>query len=155
MSPVTPTIAVVSLISLLSACNAADSNWKQPDLTPDASTGRWYDQSQAAEGRHLFSETCAACHGDNASGTSDWKTPDAQGNYPPPPLDGSAHAWHHSIDVLAGTIEEGGAKYGGQMPGFKHQYNQEQILALIAGFQSYWPEGTYRQWLEREKNARQ
>lgn len=154
MSLLKHTLPFSSLVLLLAACNSVDTNWKQPNLKPRSDTGRWYSEEQARTGRELFNQTCAACHNKDAAGTSDWKTPNANGDYPPPPLNGTAHAWHHSIDVLAMTIEEGGAKFGGQMPGFKSQYTEEQILALIAGFQQFWSDGIYQSWLEREKFSR-
>ena len=82
---------------------------------------RWYSDDQVTEGEQLFRLNCASCHGQNAEATPNWKQTDANGNYPPPPLNGSAHAWHHDLDLLRRTIREGGAKLGGQMPGFESQ----------------------------------
>ena len=73
-------------------------------------TERWFNQAVVDYGAGLFAQNCAVCHGANAEGTSDWKKTDANGNYPPPPLDGSAHAWHHSIPQLVRSIKEGGIK---------------------------------------------
>ena len=61
-----------------------------------------------ARGQALFQQHCAACHGDKAQGTvANWQQRDASGKLPPPPLNGTAHAWHHSINGLARTIREG------------------------------------------------
>lgn len=112
---------------------------------------RWYSAEQVSEGRVLFAQYCAACHGANAEATPDWKTPTADGNYPPPPLNGSAHAWHHPIAVLDQVIRDGGAPVGGVMPAWGSILNGEQRLALIASFQDYWSEEIYEIWLERER----
>lgn len=118
------------------------------NLTIPARTSR-LDPSRIEEGAALFSQNCAVCHGQNAEATSDWKKTDSNGIYPPPPLNGSAHAWHHSYDVLKQTIEEGGAKYGGVMPAFGDQLFDQEIDALIAFFQSKWPDDVYRKWVEQ------
>ena len=48
-------------------------------------------------GGKIFNNNCAVCHGQNASGPKgDWREKLADGSYPPPPLNGTAHTWHHS-----------------------------------------------------------
>jgi mono/diheme cytochrome c family protein len=118
------------------------------NLTASAAD-RWYDNKLVASGSQLFQQNCAVCHGANAEGTKEWKKTDSSGHYPPPPLNGSAHAWHHSIPHLARSIKEGGSQLGGVMPGFGGQLDDQQILALIAYFQSKWPDETYRAWHNR------
>ena len=65
---------------------------------------RWYSNEQVLQGKKLFAENCAACHGKNAEATTDWKKRDANGNLVPPPLNGTAHAWHHPMKILRRTI---------------------------------------------------
>ena len=110
---------------------------------------RWYNDEQVTRGEPLFRQNCAACHGQNAEATPNWKQTDANGNYPPPPLNGTAHTWHHDIDLLRRTIREGGAKLGGLMPGFEGQLNAEEIDSIIAFFQSKWPDEIYQRWAGR------
>lgn len=107
---------------------------------------RWYDQATVDQGTTLFEQNCASCHGANAEGTTDWKKTDADGNYPPPPLNGSAHAWHHNKELLTRTILEGGAKLGGTMPAFAGKLTEQEIEAVIAYFQSKWPDTIYQKW---------
>jgi thiol:disulfide interchange protein DsbC len=107
---------------------------------------RWYDQATVDQGATLFEQNCASCHGINAEGTADWKKTDADGNYPPPPLNGSAHAWHHNKELLTRTILEGGAKLGGSMPAFAGKLSEQEIEAVIAYFQSKWPDPIYQKW---------
>ena len=110
---------------------------------------RWYDEKLVVSGSQLFQQNWAACHGANAEGTKEWKKTDSSGRYPAPPLNGSAHAWHHSIPQLVRSIKEGGIQLGGVMPGFGGQLDDQQFLALIAYFQSKWPDEIYRTWHNR------
>jgi mono/diheme cytochrome c family protein len=128
-------IGVISILSLVSLNTAA--------------ADRWFNQGVVNYGAILFQQNCAVCHGANAEGTTDWKKADAQGIYPPPPLDGSAHAWHHSIPQLARTIKEGGIKLGGVMPPFADQLSDQDVLAVIAYIQSKWPDDIYTRWHNR------
>lgn len=110
---------------------------------------RWYSEEQVAQGKPLFQQNCAACHGQNGEATANWKQTDANGNYPPPPLNGTAHTWHHDLDLLRRTIREGGAKLGGQMPGFEGRLSAVEIDSIIAFFQSRWPDEIYQRWSGR------
>jgi thiol:disulfide interchange protein DsbC len=122
-----------------------------------ADSGRWYSPDQLAKGEQLFQQKCASCHGANAELTIDWKKTDANGKYPPPPLNGTAHAWHHSLQQLSETIQRGGILLGGIMPAFRSELSDADIDAVISYFQSKWPEQTYRKWAARfeveDKNA--
>ncbi len=110
---------------------------------------RWFTTEQVARGEKLFLEHCTACHGRNAEATPNWKQTDANGNYPPPPLDGTAHAWHHDLEILRRTIRQGGKPLGGQMPAFEDKLDAAAIDAVIAFFQSKWPDEIYQRWAGR------
>ena len=112
-------------------------------------TGRWYSESQLTTGSLVFSQNCAQCHGAQAEGTvSDWKQRLDDGSLPPPPLNGSAHAWHHPQSVLLQVIDSGGAPFGGNMPAFADQLDESEKLAVIAYFQSFWSDEVYAQWTQ-------
>jgi len=121
--------------------------------TVAAQSDRWYSDEQVTAGKRLFQQNCAACHGQNAEATPDWKKTDANGNYPPPPLNGSAHAWHHDLELLRRTVREGGAKLGGQMPAFEGRLTPREIDSVIAFFQSQWPDEIYQRWSGRNEVA--
>ncbi|MDQ6965838.1 MAG: cytochrome c, partial [Mariprofundaceae bacterium] len=70
-----------------------------------------------------------------------------------PPLNGTGHAWHHSMPLLLQIMQEGGAFYDGNMPGFKEQLSEAEQLAVIAWFQSYWSDDIYRQWALDRKSS--
>lgn len=115
---------------------------------------RWYTQNQVEEGAVLYRENCATCHKQNAKGTPDWKTRDANGKLPPPPLNGSAHAWHHPLDVLRTVVKRGGAPVGGSMPAFADKLDEAQIDAVLAWVQSHWSDEIYAIWHERDLAVR-
>lgn len=108
--------------------------------------GRWYTAEQVATGAPLYQALCASCHAEDGSATADWRTSDENGNYPPPPLNGTAHTWHHPLEVLDATIRDGGVEFGGVMPGFDGALDEAQRLAIIAWFQNLWNDETYARW---------
>ena len=113
-------------------------------------SGRWYSAEQVAQGGKLFQKHCASCHGGKAQGlVSDWRKPQPDGAYPPPPLNGTAHAWHHPLPLLMQTIDRGGIPLGGVMPGFRGKLNDDEKLAVIAWFQNHWPDEVYQRWEQR------
>jgi mono/diheme cytochrome c family protein len=111
--------------------------------------GRWYTQSQVDKGSKLYAQYCITCHNENARGTFSWRMAGVDGSYPPPPLNGTAHAWHHPLNVLKGVIEQGGIPMGGKMPGFGSVLNEGDELAIISYFQSFWSKEIYGEWLNR------
>lgn len=115
-----------------------------------AQPGRWYTSDQVEPGAKLFSTNCAGCHGTVAEGqVVDWRRPLPDGSFPAPPLNGSAHAWHHPLKDLLWVVSEGSVARGGKMPAFKSWLSREEQLTVIAYFQSYWPEEIYQAWLSR------
>ncbi len=122
-----------------------------PPVSP--SVQRWYNQEQVASGNLLFQTNCASCHMPDASGTPDWKKPGADGKYPPPPLNGAAHTWHHPLSVLRRTVQRGGIPLGGTMPEFASKLNDQQIDDILAWVQTHWSDEIYRVWHERNAQA--
>ena len=91
-------------------------------------------------GESVYNKNCVSCHGEKGRGLAkDWKVKDENGNYPPPPLNGTAHTWHHSPEQLLYTIIKGGVEMGGQMPAFESVLNKNEKLALIDYIYSLWP----------------
>ena len=110
---------------------------------------RWYNNEQVLVGAQVFAENCAVCHGDNAEGrVSDWRQRLDDGSLPAPPLNGSAHAWHHPNSVLLQVINKGGTPFGGTMPAFVDVLEKPDKLAVIAYFQNFWSDEIYAQWIQ-------
>ena len=138
-------LLVLSLLTagLLSACS------DEIEVEAAADGARWYNASQLAAGSEVFAANCARCHGSEAQGlVDDWKQKLDDGSFPPPPLNGSAHAWHHPQSVLLQVIDNGGADFGGNMPGFASVLQPEEKLLAIAFFQSFWSDEIYQQWVK-------
>lgn len=144
-----------ALLVTLGVAGCSEKQTEIPGLPNQPDTGRWYSLALLNQGQSLYARNCASCHGTNAEGTADWKTPNANGDYPPPPLNGSAHAWHHPLSVLYQVIQLGGQPTGGTMPAWQGKLDQQQTLAIIASFQDYWSDETYQIWLQRELASRE
>ena len=112
--------------------------------------GRWYTQARVDAGAIIFENNCAECHGKEAQGlAADWRKTLPDGSYPPPPLNGSAHAWHHPLRALKRTVDFGGIKFGGKMQGFKGKLSDDEQVNAIAFFQSKWSDKIYDAWIQR------
>ena len=117
-----------------------------PPAISSAGQNRWYSNDQLVVGKGLYASNCTNCHGKNGESTENWRQTNDQGKYPPPPLNGTAHTWHHSMEVLRRTLRDGGGKIGGSMPAFRDVLDSEEIDAVIAYVQSLWPDEIYDIW---------
>ena len=113
----------------------------QSKLSRDTSPER------VARGAKLYRENCIQCHGEGGVGALNWHRPDASGNYPPPPLNGSAHTWHHPKAQLLDIIRNGSTV----MPAFKSKLEDNDIDDIIHWFQSLWPDELYRAWARQNE----
>ena len=118
------------------------------DDDTNAPEARWYTPTQVRAGKGLFLQNCAVCHGEQGGGAANWRQRQPDGTFPPPPLDGSAHTWHHPLAVLKQVIRHGGEPLGGTMPAFGNTLSEEEIESVLAYIQSRWPQETYDIWQE-------
>jgi mono/diheme cytochrome c family protein len=102
------------------------------------------DARLVSTGRALFEANCAKCHGEHAEGSPGWTRRRADGSFPPPPLNGSGHAWHHPLPQLRAVIGEG--RPGSNMPGWSDKLTDQEIDAVIAYFHSLWPDRAREAW---------
>ena len=103
-------------------------------------------------GKAIFEENCMHCHGKEGEGLiKEWKTRLPNGKFTAPPLNGSAHAWHHSPTVLMNTVNNGGAKLGGWMPAFKDQLSEKQKQAVLNYIHDLCPQEVQRKYNQRFK----
>gem|GEM_PF-141760 len=155
---------VVLLTLFVSGCSggeespaaAATSGTGAAPATAEAGRSRvkrWYGAENVSRGAAVFAENCVGCHGKGAQGAFTWRRRNADGSFPPPPLDGSGHAWHHPLAGLAAHIRNGAAPGQGSMPGFGAVLKDTQINDAIAWFQSKWSDTTYKNWLKRVGGA--
>ena len=117
--------------------------------TATACAERAAEPEVLASGQRIFRANCAVCHGANAEGiVEDWRKP-VDGRYPPPPLNGTAHTWHHPFSQLARVIRNGTAHLGGSMPAWGDKLSDEEIASTVHYVISLWPEDVRRDWEAR------
>ena len=116
---------------------------------------RWYDTSRVESGAKVYASNCAVCHGARGEATADWRRRESDGSFPPPPLNGTAHTWHHPFGILARQIKFGAPGGGGKMPIFQGKLTDEEIINVIAWFQNLWPDDIYAQWWEIQQRSMQ
>lgn len=119
----------------------------QPQI--DGKTGlvkRNFDQAQIKRGESVYAANCVGCHGPNGEATPDWRKPGSDGKYPPPPLDSTAHAWHHSTEVLKKTILKGTPSDIGSMPAWEGKLTEQQVDDVIVWIKSLWSDEIYDIW---------
>jgi len=136
---------------LLSACGEGQEISGMP--VPEAPQ-REFNAAQLVMGKQVFQKQCATCHGEQAQGDENWRKTDADGNYPPPPLNGSGHTWHHSTEVLKRVIFDGSPQGRGNMPAWKGKLSEEKVDAVIVWMQSTWPQPVYDAWFEMQQRGR-
>ena len=148
-------LVLLPVAPLLAACG---ENGGKPVAESSAvaitAPARATDAAQIARGGEIYKANCAVCHGANAEGAPNWHRAGPDGKYPAPPLNGTGHDWHHPTSALKWTIREGTGKLGGNMPAWKGKLSDADIEAVIAWFQSRWPEEVYKSWALMDEKAR-
>ena len=141
------------LLGLLTTATLAGGCGQQVDPLAMPPEKRQYDTAQLLRGEETYTQHCASCHGPGARGAVDWRRRDASGLFPPPPLNGTGHAWHHPLAQLRHTITNGGPAGQSNMPGWGAPLSAEQVDDVIAWFQSLWPDQIYEAWYKIEQRA--
>ena len=113
---------------------------------------RWYSGKQIELGERVYKQYCAACHGSRAEATPNWQQRYSNGMFPAPPLNGTAHTWHHSFQVLAEQIKSGSFGGLGNMPPFRDILTNEEIVGVLAWIQNLWSDEIYEIWWEIQLN---
>jgi mono/diheme cytochrome c family protein len=103
------------------------------------------DRAIVAEGRVIYREACAACHGAQLEGQPNWKTRAADGTLPAPPHDPSGHTWHHPDQALFELTKygpgpaTGNPDYRSNMPAYSETLTDAEIIAVLSYIKSRWP----------------
>jgi len=101
-------------------------------------TGEPLDPDRVVHGGELYQQNCASCHQPDLSGDPDWKTPNDDGSFRPPPHDSSGHTWHHSDRVLLKIIRDGSDFPQSRMPTFGDKLTDDDIEAILDFFKENW-----------------
>ncbi len=102
------------------------------------------DAAQVEQGRALYGDHCAKCHGIALQGEPDWQTRKSNGELPAPPHDASGHTWHHSDEQLFALVKHGMSRfappgYKTAMPSYVGVLSDVEIRAVLAYMESTWP----------------
>lgn len=108
-----------------------------PTLAPD----------QIRQGKTVYAQHCAACHGTALEGQPDWKIANADGSYKAPPHDATGHTWHHGDPTLLESVQLGGARLvemgiadaTSAMPAYADILSADEITAVLTYIKSQWP----------------
>jgi len=120
----------------------------------EPSLKRDFNAAQVARGEAVYDKSCLECHGAGGKGqVGDWRVRDAQGYFPPPPLDDSAHAWHHPTAVLLEVIRDGSPQGQGRMPAWKGKLAEQEMQDVVAYIKSLWSDEVYRLWWKMEQQS--
>lgn len=96
-----------------------------------------------AQGRALYAQHCAACHGAELDGQPNWQEALPGGRMPAPPHDATGHTWHHSDRELFLITKKGMSAvvsdYENEMPAFEGILSDEEIGAVLNFIKSTWP----------------
>ena len=103
------------------------------------------------DGRKLYDQKCASCHGANLEGQPGWRKKLPGGQYPAPPQNDSGRTWHQADAAIYRIIFEGGdgsrnaAQTG--MPAFRDQLTGRDAVAIVSYVKSTWStENRQFQW---------
>ncbi len=104
------------------------------------------DPDVVALGQTTYTDNCAACHGANLEGESNWRAPGSDGRLPAPPHDETGHTWHHDGDTLFRLTKYGTAaligdpNYESNMPVYEGVLTDDEIIAVLSYIKSTWPQ---------------
>jgi len=142
-------VRVVVLATLASVLLACDMSGQPAEVLVPAPP-RNLDPVLLEQGKGIHDKYCKRCHGANAEGSSKWRAQGPDGKYPPPPLNGEGHTWHHPKAVLTSVIKNGSPGGMGNMPAFRDKLSDADIDAVIIWMQSLWSEQAYQMWYQRD-----
>ncbi|MDH5752942.1 MAG: cytochrome c [Deltaproteobacteria bacterium] len=128
-------LAVAGLLAL-----ASEPYWNK-DRGPEKIIEN--DPGMVSQGEQLYNRNCLNCHGPGAQGQVPARPNGGMNNdgtYIAPALNGTAHSWHHPPQMLFNIIKNGSPAKDSTMKGWAGKMSDQEINAVIAYFQSLWPE---------------
>jgi mono/diheme cytochrome c family protein len=116
--------------------------------------------AEMIEGRRIYEQYCAACHGSQGEGAANWNKPDEKGEMPPPPHDETGHTWRHGDAMLFRMIAEGWRHPFNKtdrltMPAFKDTLTDQEIRSVIEYLKMLWTEDQRHYQQNESRNSNQ
>lgn len=118
-------------------------------LLPSAAlAGHELDNRDLGNGKLLYKEHCASCHGAALEGQPNWRKIGKDGLLPAPPHDRTGHTWHHDNALLFDYTKLGGKAlmaargvtgFKSGMEGFGDVLTDAEIWDILAYIRSTWP----------------
>jgi mono/diheme cytochrome c family protein len=103
---------------------------------PRASSGSLTASASPEHGLTLYKKYCVSCHGPNGRGEYRWQYKERGA----PPLDASAHAWHHSDSQLVSMILDKPVP-DSRMPPWRSILSRDDAIDIVAYMKTLW--GSY------------
>lgn len=104
------------------------------------------DQALVIQGKAVYANNCASCHGAELQGQKNWRERLPNGRLLAPPHDETGHTWHHPDGMLFDIIKNGlvagrtaPPNYKSDMPAYTGILSDEEIIAVLAYIKSSWP----------------
>lgn len=132
-------LLIVAIIVIGMGAASPDSGANSRDGSRRAAEAPPPDPEMVARGREIYTQYCLECHGENGVGENpaDPSAVDDSGRYLAPPLDASAHAWHHTDEDLIQFISEGSPR-NPRMKAWKDVLSRGQIRDVVEYIKSLW-----------------
>ena len=118
-------------------------------LPTTATADHELDNRDLGNGRALYGEHCASCHGAKLEGQPNWRRIGEDGILPAPPHDATGHTWHHDNQLLFDYTKLGGkalmeargiTRFKSGMPGLGDVLADDEIWDILAWIRSTWPD---------------
>lgn len=100
-------------------------------------------QETLDEGRAVYEQYCAGCHGLEGQGQPDWNRKNESGELPAPPHGPEGHTWKHSDQMLYNIIAQGWRDPWNEtdhktMPSYKGILTPREIRSVIEYLKTMW-----------------
>lgn len=104
------------------------------------------DKQRVVQGKAIYANSCASCHGESLQGQPNWRQRMANGRLPAPPHDKTGHTWHHPDAMLFDMVKNGLVPgrtappgYQSDMPAYREILTDDEIISVLAYIKSTWP----------------